>query len=219
MDDIRPGAKEELVAWLDRHRACPEGRAWALDNCSSLPELWDKLAADDGKAVRADWLVWVWARHCTAAFSRPDTAGTVRMPLRAFSRHMLDYPGLSSGLGHEDFYRLIYQLVGPNARAIPLAADMQHIDSTIEEWTQRPAKGNVWYFFERFLEECAKTLYFTHRVSPYLMTLWASRATETMYTPVMWEHAAKFISAQPSPFTRDPVETLKGEYRGEKLEN
>jgi hypothetical protein len=40
--------------FCDKHKACKEGRDWALANCSSMIDAWDKLPPE--------WLVWVATR-------------------------------------------------------------------------------------------------------------------------------------------------------------
>ena len=44
-----------IEQFCDKHKACKEGRDWALENCSSMPDVWDKLPAE--------WLVWVATRQ------------------------------------------------------------------------------------------------------------------------------------------------------------
>ena len=40
--------------FCDQHRACKDGREWALANCSDMPDAWEKL--------RPDWLIWIATR-------------------------------------------------------------------------------------------------------------------------------------------------------------
>ncbi len=40
-----------IKEFCDKHKACKEGRDWALMNCKSMVDAWDKLPPD--------WLVWV----------------------------------------------------------------------------------------------------------------------------------------------------------------
>ena len=43
-----------IEEFCDRHGACAEGRAWALANCTSMRDAWDKL--------KPEWLIWVATR-------------------------------------------------------------------------------------------------------------------------------------------------------------
>ena len=43
-----------IEEFCDKHKACKEGRDWALANCSSMIDAWDKLPPE--------WLVWVATR-------------------------------------------------------------------------------------------------------------------------------------------------------------
>ena len=38
--------------FCDIHNACPEGRAWAIANCSTMQEAWDK-------APDPSWVIWI----------------------------------------------------------------------------------------------------------------------------------------------------------------
>ena len=38
--------------FCDTHNACPEGRAWAIANCSTMQEAWDK-------APDPSWVIWI----------------------------------------------------------------------------------------------------------------------------------------------------------------
>jgi Xaa-Pro aminopeptidase len=40
--------------WLRKHRACPEGYAWAVSSCSTMQQVWD--------TAKPEWLVWVATR-------------------------------------------------------------------------------------------------------------------------------------------------------------
>ena len=40
--------------FCDRHRACLDGREWAIANCSDMADAWHKL--------QPDWLIWVATR-------------------------------------------------------------------------------------------------------------------------------------------------------------
>ena len=40
--------------FCDEHRACKDGREWAIANCSDMPDAWEKL--------RPDWLIWIATR-------------------------------------------------------------------------------------------------------------------------------------------------------------
>ncbi len=44
-----------IEEFCDRHKACKEGRDWALANCESMLDAWDKLPPG--------WLVWVATRQ------------------------------------------------------------------------------------------------------------------------------------------------------------
>ena len=43
-----------ITEFCDRHRACPDGRAWALANCRDTQEAWD--------TARPEWLIWIATR-------------------------------------------------------------------------------------------------------------------------------------------------------------
>ena len=43
-----------IEEFCDRHGACTEGCAWALANCTSMRDAWDKL--------KPEWLIWVATR-------------------------------------------------------------------------------------------------------------------------------------------------------------
>ena len=43
-----------IEEFCDRYGACREGREWAIQNCSSMRDAWDKL--------EPEWLVWVATR-------------------------------------------------------------------------------------------------------------------------------------------------------------
>ena len=43
-----------IEEFCDLHDACDEGRKWALENCTSMNDAWEKL--------RPDWLIWVATR-------------------------------------------------------------------------------------------------------------------------------------------------------------
>ena len=43
-----------IAEFCDRHGACPDGRRWALANCSDMMDAWVKL--------RPDWILWVASR-------------------------------------------------------------------------------------------------------------------------------------------------------------
>lgn len=40
--------------FCDKFEACPDGRAWALENCLDMDEVWKK--------AKADWLIWIATR-------------------------------------------------------------------------------------------------------------------------------------------------------------
>jgi len=44
-----------IQEFCDKHNACREGREWALANCNSMQEAWDKCD-------RPDWLIWIATR-------------------------------------------------------------------------------------------------------------------------------------------------------------
>ena len=41
----------EVKAFCDKHYACSEGRAWAVANCATMADVFDKCH-------RSDWLLW-----------------------------------------------------------------------------------------------------------------------------------------------------------------
>jgi hypothetical protein len=43
-----------ITEFCDRHRACHDGRAWALANCTTMQEAWD--------TARPEWLIWIATR-------------------------------------------------------------------------------------------------------------------------------------------------------------
>ncbi len=44
-----------ILEFCDKHDACYEGRKWALNNCKSMQEAWDKCP-------RGDWFIWIATR-------------------------------------------------------------------------------------------------------------------------------------------------------------
>jgi hypothetical protein len=44
-----------IKQFCDKHKACKEGRDWALANCSSMLDAWDKLPPE--------WVIWVATRR------------------------------------------------------------------------------------------------------------------------------------------------------------
>lgn len=44
-----------IEQFCDLHGACPGGRRWAINNCTSMRDAWDKLPPD--------WLIWVATRN------------------------------------------------------------------------------------------------------------------------------------------------------------
>ena len=44
-----------IKQFCDEHDACADGKAWAMANCKSMPDVWKKL--------QPDWLVWVATRR------------------------------------------------------------------------------------------------------------------------------------------------------------
>ena len=49
---------KELKAFLKKHDACASGARWAIENCTSLYDLWDKLPGAPNKS----WMMWVATR-------------------------------------------------------------------------------------------------------------------------------------------------------------
>jgi hypothetical protein len=43
-----------ITEFCDRHCACPDGREWALANCTTMQEAWD--------TARPEWVVWIATR-------------------------------------------------------------------------------------------------------------------------------------------------------------
>ena len=43
-----------ITEFCARHRACPEGRAWARSNCRDMQQAWDTACPD--------WLIWIATR-------------------------------------------------------------------------------------------------------------------------------------------------------------
>jgi len=43
-----------ITEFCDRHDACEEGRAWALENCKDMQQVWD--------TIKPEWLVWTATR-------------------------------------------------------------------------------------------------------------------------------------------------------------
>ena len=44
-----------IQEFCEKHNACREGREWALANCATMQEAWDKCD-------RPDWLIWIATR-------------------------------------------------------------------------------------------------------------------------------------------------------------
>ena len=45
-----------MKSWLKKHKACDKGYEWALNNCKSMQEVWDKVQ-------NPDWFLWVASRQ------------------------------------------------------------------------------------------------------------------------------------------------------------
>jgi hypothetical protein len=43
-----------IIEFCDRHRACKDGREWALAKCTTMQEAWD--------TARPEWVVWIATR-------------------------------------------------------------------------------------------------------------------------------------------------------------
>ena len=46
-----------MKQWLKQHNACKKGYDWAVQNCSTMQEVWDK--------AKPEWLIWVALRALT----------------------------------------------------------------------------------------------------------------------------------------------------------
>ena len=46
--------KTDIVEFCRKHRACAEGREWALEHCDSMAEAWD--------TIKPEWLFWIATR-------------------------------------------------------------------------------------------------------------------------------------------------------------
>jgi len=58
MTEMKPTTNTMTIEeFCERYHACPEGRDWALQNCDSMADAWDKL--------KPEWLIWV-ATQCGA---------------------------------------------------------------------------------------------------------------------------------------------------------
>jgi hypothetical protein len=44
-----------IAQFCDKHDACEDGRTWALKNCTSMQEVWNK--------IKPDWLIWIATRE------------------------------------------------------------------------------------------------------------------------------------------------------------
>ena len=49
------GGEMTIEQFCDTHNACGEGREWALSNCSTMAEAWDKCE-------NPSWLIWIATR-------------------------------------------------------------------------------------------------------------------------------------------------------------
>ena len=47
--------KEAMKEFLHKHDACTEGYQWAVSECQSMAEVWDK--------AKPEWLIWVATRE------------------------------------------------------------------------------------------------------------------------------------------------------------
>jgi hypothetical protein len=47
--------KKQIEEFCSVHNACQDGREWAVKNCQTMREAWDK--------ARPDWVVWIATRH------------------------------------------------------------------------------------------------------------------------------------------------------------
>ena len=45
---------ESIEAFCDRHYACVDGKKWALENCSTMDDVW--------RRAKPEWLIWVATR-------------------------------------------------------------------------------------------------------------------------------------------------------------
>lgn len=46
---------ETIESFCDRHGACLDGKKWALDNCATMRDVWER--------AKPEWLVWVATRR------------------------------------------------------------------------------------------------------------------------------------------------------------
>ena len=44
-----------IQEFCDKHGACEDGKQWAMDNCKTMQDVWDK--------ARPEWLLWVATRE------------------------------------------------------------------------------------------------------------------------------------------------------------
>lgn len=53
---MRSNLRDGMIRFLQHHRACASGYEWALENCNSMQEVWDKVE-------NPSWLIWVATRE------------------------------------------------------------------------------------------------------------------------------------------------------------
>ena len=56
-DEMKPGRGgnvETIESFCDRHDACHDGKKWALENCSTMDDVWER--------AKPEWLIWVATR-------------------------------------------------------------------------------------------------------------------------------------------------------------
>lgn len=53
-DEMKPGRGgnvETIESFCDRHGACHDGKKWALENCSTMVDVWGR--------AKPEWLIWI----------------------------------------------------------------------------------------------------------------------------------------------------------------
>lgn len=68
----------EMLEWLDKYSACPDGKEWAWEFAESLEHMWDELC----KSRPDDWLIWVFG--VPGLFSDKERA--------KYAMHVINYP-------------------------------------------------------------------------------------------------------------------------------
>lgn len=82
-------SKKEIEAFGKKHMACREGMEWAMSNCNSMSEVWEKS--------REDWLFWVATRE--GVISEDSKLAVIQFCLASIKDHFDDSEMFSQAAG------------------------------------------------------------------------------------------------------------------------